>query len=60
MITLPSKVQSDINRAYELGANAYLVKPVDFSELFSMFASLTEFFGKYAAKPEVPEQRATK
>lgn len=35
-----SKEPMDINRAYELGANSYLVKPVAFAELLHMARAL--------------------
>jgi CheY-like chemotaxis protein len=35
-----SKDVSDVNRAYDLGANSYLVKPVDFDGLMHMVKNL--------------------
>jgi CheY-like chemotaxis protein len=50
-----SEVQSDIDRAYELGANSYLVKPDEFEN----YLQLTEFingfwllFNQAVADPE--------
>ncbi len=44
---------ADINRAYELGANAYMVKPVDFREVEHLFESITHYWGLECAKPEL-------
>ena len=48
-----SSLQSDINRAYELGANAYLVKPLSFDQLKKVYSKATEFFTVDAATPTV-------
>ena len=39
-----SRQPIDINRAYDLGVNAYLVKPVNFDELVGMLKSLDSFW----------------
>ena len=44
---------SDINRAYELGANAYMVKPVDYLAVERLFESITRYWGFSCAKPEL-------
>ena len=54
VIVSSSQIQSDVNRAHELGVNAYLVKPVDFDEFFRILQILAEFFIKYAVRPELP------
>jgi CheY-like chemotaxis protein len=36
VVLTSSNLQSDVDRAYELGANSYLVKPVEFSEMVNM------------------------
>jgi CheY-like chemotaxis protein len=43
----------DINRAYELGANAYMVKPVNFRAVEHLFESITHYWGLECAKPEL-------
>lgn len=43
----------DINHAYELGANAYMVKPVDFRAVQALFQSITHYWGLECAKPEL-------
>ena len=48
-----SRERSDVDRAYDLGANAYLVKPVDFEELLRMVKSLHLFWVMLNEPPEV-------
>ena len=52
VIVSGSDQPSDINRAYELGANAYMVKPVDYREVERLFESITHYWGCECAKPE--------
>lgn len=53
VIVSSSENPNDINRAYELGANAYMVKPVDFRAVEHLFHSITHYWGLECAKPEV-------
>lgn len=53
VIVSSSSNPEDINRAYELGANAYMVKPVDFREVEHLFHSITHYWGLECAKPEL-------
>src|SRR5205085_3507162 len=41
VIVSSSDHHADINRAYELGANAYMVKPVDYRAVEHLFQSIT-------------------
>jgi DNA-binding response OmpR family regulator len=41
-----SNDRAEINRAYDLGANSYLVKPTGFDELCRMIGSLSEYWLK--------------
>ncbi len=43
----------DINHAYELGANAYMVKPMDFHAVEALFESITHYWGLECAKPDL-------
>ncbi len=43
-----SKVKSDIDRSHELGASAYLVKPVNFDELKYLFTATEQFLSVHA------------
>jgi len=36
VVLTSSNLQSDVDRAYELGANSYLVKPVEFQEMVNL------------------------
>lgn len=40
-----SKHDHDISKAYELGANSYLVKPVGFDALFETIKSVNHYWG---------------
>src|SRR5262249_11861963 len=40
VVLTSSKQSQDVNRAYELGANSYLVKPVEFDDLREMLNSV--------------------
>jgi CheY-like chemotaxis protein len=53
IIVSSSDNSADINRAYELGANAYMVKPVDFRAVEHLFESITHYWGLECAKPEL-------
>jgi len=53
VIVSSSDNPSDINRAYELGANAYMVKPVNFRAVEHLFSSITHYWGLECAKPEL-------
>lgn len=45
----------DVRRAYEMGANAYLIKPSTIQELQEMVKTAFEFW-KWCAKPHIPEK----
>jgi CheY-like chemotaxis protein len=53
VIVSSSEDPEDINRAYELGANAYMIKPVDYREVEHLFNSITHYWGLECAKPEL-------
>lgn len=36
VVLTSSNLQTDVDRAYELGANSYLVKPIEFNEMVNM------------------------
>lgn len=58
VIVSSSDQPQDINRAYELGANAYMIKPMDFRSVEHLFQSITHYWGLECAKPEVREEEA--
>jgi CheY-like chemotaxis protein len=51
IIVSSSDRPQDIDRAYELGANAYMVKPVNFRAVERLFGSITHYWGLECAKP---------
>ncbi len=53
IIVSSSDNPADINRAYELGANAYMVKPMNYHAVEHLFESITHYWGLECAKPEV-------
>ena len=53
VIVSSSDNPADINRAYELGANAYMVKPMDFKAVEHLFSSITHYWCLECAKPEL-------
>ena len=53
VIVSSSDRPGDINRAYEMGANAYMVKPMDFREVERLFETITHYWGLECAKPEL-------
>lgn len=54
VVIVSSSDQSfDVNKAYELGANAYMIKPVNFKEVENLFQSITHYWGLECAKPEL-------
>jgi len=53
VVLTASSLISDINRAYDLGANSYLVKPVRLEELKSMVELVYLYWLGFNYKPEV-------
>jgi len=51
IIVSSSDRPEDIDRAYELGANAYMVKPVSYRAVERLFESITHYWGLECAKP---------
>ena len=43
----------DISKAYQLGANSYMVKPGDFSNFCEMIRSLVAFWLHHSQRPEL-------
>ena len=57
VILTSSREPRDINRAYELGANSYLVKPVSFDALLEMVQALEHYWLALTERPEGPRAR---
>ncbi len=54
IVILTSSLEDpDVNRAYELGANTYLVKPVKFESLVKLVKALHLFWLESAEQPSV-------
>ncbi len=53
VILTSSNQSSDVNRAYDLGANSYLVKPAGFDNLLNLVESLDRYWLDLSEKPEV-------
>lgn len=58
IVLTSSKETSDINRAYALGANSYLVKPVDFDGLLEMVKAIGMYWMILNKGPEGTPDRA--
>lgn len=48
-----SREYSDVNRIYDLGANAYIVKPPDFDQLVRILKTLNLHWITYNEKPQM-------
>ena len=57
VVLTSSREPNDINRAYDLGANSYLVKPVSFDALLEMVQVLERYWIVLAERPEAPRAR---
>ena len=57
IIMSSSSIQEDIDRAYQLGVNAYLVKPTAFDKLVETLITTTEFWKDAVAHPSHPKKR---
>ncbi len=53
VILTSSKELSDINRAYDLGVNSYLVKPVGFDNLLETIKTLHHYWNSFNQSPTV-------
>jgi len=49
-----SKEEPDVRECYELGANAYVVKPVAFGDFFDALKTLGKFWAVLNEPPETP------
>jgi CheY-like chemotaxis protein len=53
IVLTSSREIADVNRAYELGANSYLSKPVTFDSLARIVSDLDRYWGELNVRPEV-------
>ena len=57
IVLTSSEELSDVNTAYELGANSFLVKPLEFENYTAMMRTLSSFWLHYSRKPEIERGR---
>ena len=55
VVLTSSRENADVDRAYEIGANSYLVKPVTFSALESMIEALDKFWLQANQYPSIEQ-----
>jgi CheY-like chemotaxis protein len=53
VVLTSSKESQDVSTAYELGANSYLVKPVDFNGLLRIVQALELYWGVFNQRPDL-------
>ena len=53
VVVSSSGLQEDIDKAYDLGANAYLVKPATLEDYVTVFRATGEFFLEHARQPSL-------
>ena len=53
IVLTSSNHDADVHRAYEAGANSYLVKPVDFNALVAMAGSVTDYWFNLNHSPAI-------
>ena len=60
IVLTTSSYETDVNAAYELLANCYIVKPVDLEAFFSMMRSIEEFWMSMASLPTETQEAKPK
>jgi CheY-like chemotaxis protein len=53
IVLTSSREPADVNRAYELGCNSYLIKPTSFNTLLVMMQSLVQYWLNLNETPQV-------
>jgi len=59
VVLTSSHLQSDVDRAYELGANSYLVKPVEFNEMVNLIQRFEAYWTELNRIPSSPRPSST-
>ncbi len=54
VVLTSSNLQADVDRAYELGANSYLVKPVEFEEMVNLIQRFESYWTELNRTPTAP------
>jgi CheY-like chemotaxis protein len=57
VIFTTSSAEADVRACYALGANAYVIKPVDLSQFLMVIAAIQEFWLSTARLPASPDRR---
>ncbi|HSU52578.1 MAG TPA: response regulator [Candidatus Dormibacteraeota bacterium] len=55
VVLTSSNLQTDVDRAYELGANSYLVKPVEFDEMVNLIQRFEAYWTEINRIPSAPK-----
>ena len=58
VILSSSDLQEDVKKAYELGANSYLVKPISWEELVRVLKSLNDYWAGLVETPSIRSSRS--
>jgi CheY-like chemotaxis protein len=58
VVLTSSNLQADVDRAYELGANSYLVKPVGFDEMVNLIQRFEMYWTEINRTPSAPKPAA--
>jgi CheY-like chemotaxis protein len=56
VVVSSSSLQQDIDKAYDLGANAYLIKPATLHDYVRVFRTTGEFFLEHAQQPSLQKR----
>ncbi len=59
VVLTSSNLQEDVDRAYEFGANSYLVKPVAFSEMVNLVKRFEAYWSEMNRTPAAPAPSQT-
>ena len=54
VVLTSSNLQADVDRAYDLGANSYLVKPVEFSQMLNLLQRFEVYWTEINRTPSAP------
>src|SRR5207245_385011 len=54
VVLTSSELQEDVDRAYELGANSYLVKPVEFDSMVNLIKRFEAYWSEINRTPTSP------
>lgn len=57
VVLTSSNLQSDVDKAYDLGANSYLVKPVEFDQMVNMIQRFEVYWTEINRIPTAPGDR---